>query len=148
MTEKTRISKAGNRGFTLLELIVVLFIAGMAMAVVFFSAGRVRENALFSDEARRLYQTLNHAREIAIMERTDVSVRIDADNDRYWIDYGNGKTSDTHVLRKGFAISGDDEVFFANGGGSGGTIKIENAKGQAYAITVDPELGTPKIKRL
>jgi general secretion pathway protein H len=146
--EKTRISTAGNRGFTLLELIVVLFIAGMAVGVVIFSAGRVRESALFSDEARRVYQTLKHAREIAIMERIDVAVRIDAENNKYWIDYGEGKTSDTHVLHEGFAISGQDVVLFSNGSSSGGTIKIENAKGQTYAIDVDPVLGTPKIKRL
>jgi general secretion pathway protein H len=148
VTEKTRISTAGNRGFTLLELIVVLFIAGMAMAVVLFSAGRVRENALFNDEARRLYQTLKHAREIAIMERDDVTVRVDSDGNRYWIDYGDGKTSDARTVGKGFTISGKDMVFFSNGSSSGGTIKIENAKGQAYAVEVDPELGTPKIKRL
>jgi general secretion pathway protein H len=146
--EKTRISTAGNRGFTLLELIIVLFIAGMAVAVVVFSAGRIRESAVFSDEARRLCQTLKHAREIAIMERTDVAVKFDADNNSYWIDYGDGKTSDTHVLHAGLVVSGKDVDFSSNGGSSGGTIKIENAKGQAYEIDVDPVLGTPKIKRL
>jgi general secretion pathway protein H len=146
--EKTRISTAGNRGFTLLELIIVLFIAGMAVAVVVFSAGRIRENAVFSDEVRRLCQTLKHAREIAIMERTDISVKLDADNNSYWIEYGDGKTSDTHVLRAGLVISGRDVDFSSNGGSSGGTMKIENAKGQTYEINVDPVLGTPKIKRL
>ncbi len=148
VTEKTRISTAGSRGFTLLELIVVLFIAGMAMAVVIFSAGRVRESALFRDEAMRLFQTLKHAREIAIMERTDITVAIDAEKKTYWIDYGDGRTSDIHVLHEGFGISGKSEVFSSNGSSSGGTIKIENAKGQAYEIDVDPELGTPKIKRV
>jgi general secretion pathway protein H len=145
--EKTRISTAGNKGFTLLELIIVLFIAGMAVAVVVFSAGRIRESAVFSDEARRLCQTLKHAREIAIMERADVSVKL-ADNNSYWIDYGDGKTSDIHVLQGGLVISGKDVDFSSDGGSSGGTIKIENAKGQAYEIDVDPVLGTPKIKRL
>jgi type II secretion system protein H len=146
--EKIRISTAGNSGFTLLELIIVLFIAGMAVAVVVFSAGRIRENAVFSDEVRRLCQTLKHAREIAIMERTDVSVKIDADNNSYWIEYGDGKTSDAHVLRAGRSVSGSDVDFSSDGGSSGGTIKIKNAKGQAYEIDVDPVLGTPKIKRL
>jgi general secretion pathway protein H len=146
--EKTRISTAGNRGFTLLELIVVLFIAGMAVAVVLFSAGRIRESAVFRDEALRLTQTLKHAREIAIMERIDVSVKLDAGNNSYCIDYGGGKTSKSHALPAGFALSGDDVVFFSNGGSSGGTLKIENAKQQAYEIDVDPVMGTPKVKRL
>jgi general secretion pathway protein H len=146
--EKTRISTAGNKGFTLLELIIVLFIAGMAVAVVVFSAGRIRENAVFSDEARRLCQTLKHAREIAIMERTDVAVKLDTDSNSYWIDYGDGKTSDIHVLREGLVVSGKDVYFASNGSSSGGTIKIENAKGQAYEIDIDPVFGTPKIKRL
>ncbi len=121
----------------------------MAVAVVVFSASRMHESAVFNDEARRLYQTLNHAREISLMERTDITVRIDASNNKYWIDYGDGKkTSDEHTLREGLAVSGKDVTFFPKGSSSGGTIKIVNAKGQEYAIEVDPILGTPKIKRL
>jgi general secretion pathway protein H len=146
--EKTRTSTAGNRGFTLLELIVVLFIAGMAVAVVVFSAGRIRENAVFRDEVMRLSQTLKHAREIAIMERTDVSVKLDAENNRYWIDYGNGKRSDTRALPAGLSLSGKEVVFFSNGGSSGGTMKIKNAKDQVYEIDVDSVMGKPKVKRL
>jgi general secretion pathway protein H len=146
--EKTRISTAGNRGFTLLELIIVLFIAGMALTVVVFSAGRIREKAVFSDEVRRLCQTLKHAREIAIMERTDISVKLDAANNEYWIDFGGGKTSDAHFLQAGLVVSGSDVVFSPNGGSSGDVIKIQDAKGHAYEIDVDPVLGTPKIKRL
>jgi general secretion pathway protein H len=146
--EKTRISTAGTRGFTLLELIVVLFIAGMAAAVVIFSAGRIRDNAVFRDEAMRHSQTLKHAREVAIMERTDVSVKLDADKNSYWIDYGEGKTSAPHVVPAGYSLTGKDVFFFSNGSSSGGTLKIENAKDQTYEIDVDPVMGTPKVKRL
>ncbi len=145
---KIRTSTAGIKGFTLLELIIVLFIAGMAVAVVVFSAARIHENAVFSDEALRFYQTLKHAREISLMERTDVTVRIDAPENKYWIDYGDGRTSDGHSLHAGISIDGSDIVFSPKGNSSGGTVRIVNAKGQEYAIEVDPILGVPKIKRL
>jgi general secretion pathway protein H len=147
--EKIKTSPAGIKGFTLLELIIVLFIAGMAVAVVVFSATRMHESAVFNDEARRLYQTLKHAREISLMQRIDVTVKVDAPDNKYWIDYGDGKTSDEHSLRAGVTISGDKDIVFSpKGNSSGGTIKIVNAKGQEYAIEVDPILGMPKIKRL
>ncbi len=147
-TVKTRTSTAGIKGFTLLELIIVLFIAGMAVAVVVFSAARIHENAVFNDEARRLYQTLKHAREISLMDRTDVAVKIDAPDNKYWIDYGDGKTSDEHSLHEGITVSGSDIVFSPKGSSSGGTVRIVNAKGQGYEIEVDPIQGVPKIKRL
>jgi general secretion pathway protein H len=148
-TVKIKTSPAGTKGFTLLELIIVLFIAGMAVAVVVFSAARIHENSIFNDEARRLYQTLKHAREISLMDRIDVAVKVDAPDNKYWIDYGNGKTSDEHSLHEGITISGDKDVVFSpKGSSSGGAIKIVNAKGQEYTIEVDPILGMPKIKRL
>ncbi|MEC4676553.1 MAG: prepilin-type N-terminal cleavage/methylation domain-containing protein, partial [Nitrospirota bacterium] len=50
-TAKTSI--AGNRGFTLLELIVVLFIIGLSTSVVVFSIGRLHDKTVFNGESRR-----------------------------------------------------------------------------------------------
>ncbi len=101
---KTRTLQAGNRGFTLLELIIVLFILGMSVAVVVFAAGRMHETAVFNDETRRVCQTMKHAREMALMERSDIIVKFDSENNRYWIDEGEEETSDFH------APQGDDKT--------------------------------------
>ncbi len=149
--EKVRIktSTAGNsNGVTLLELLVVLFIIGLATAMVVFSAGRMRDNSVFREEARKIYLTVKHAREAAILERQDVALKIDEEANRYWLDYGGAKTSEMHMVPKKYPLSGKNLYFFPKGNSSGGLIEIKNEKGQKYAIEVDQVLGTSSIKRL
>ena len=146
---RTKTSTAGNNnGVTLLELLVVLFIIGLATAMVVFSAGRMRDNSVFREEARKIYLTAKHAREVAILERQDVALKIDEEGNRYWLDYGGDKTSEMHAVPKKYPLSGKDLYFFPKGNSSGGLIEIRNEKGQKYAITVDQVLGTSSIKRL
>ena len=146
---RTKTSTAGNNnGVTLLELLVVLFIIGLATAMVIFSAGRMRDNSVFREEARKIYLTAKHAREVAILERQDVALKIDEEGNRYWLDYGGDKTSEMHAVPKKYPLSGKDLYFFPKGNSSGGLIEIRNEKGQKYAIKVDQVLGTSSIKRL
>jgi general secretion pathway protein H len=143
---RTRTSTAGNRGFTLLELVVVIFIAGLAAGVVAVSTGNLRDRARFNAEARKVYQTLRHAREISLVQRRNAVFRVDSDENRYWIDY-EGSTSPPHAVPRGLAISGKDIVFFPKGNSSGGRIKLSDPKGHGFAIGVDSVLGTSEIKR-
>jgi len=148
-TVRIKTSTAGNsNGFTLLELLVVLFIIGLATAMVVFSAGRMRDNSVFREEARKIYLTAKHAREAAILERRDVALKIDEEANRYWLDYGGDKTSEMHTVPKKYPLSGKNLYFFPKGNSSGGLIEIKNEKGQKYAIEVDQVLGTSSIKRL
>jgi len=116
--------------------------------MVIFSAGRMRDNSVFREEARKIYLTAKHAREVAILERQDVALKIDEEGNRYWLDYGGDKTSEMHAVPKKYPLSGKDLYFFPKGNSSGGLIEIRNEKGQKYAITVDQVLGTSSIKRL
>jgi len=146
---RTRTSTAGNnRGVTLLELLVVLFIIGLATAVVVFSAGRVRDSSRFKEEVRKIYLTVKHAREVAVLERAEVVLKIDGEAGSYWLDYGHGRSSERHILPERLIIEGKDLYFFSKGNSSGGVIEIMNEKGQKYAIEVNQVLGTPAIKRL
>jgi general secretion pathway protein H len=146
---RTKTSTAGNsKGVTLLELLVVLFIIGLATAVVAFSAGRMKDSSLFKEEARRIYLTVKHAREVAVLERAEVAFRLDEEAGSYWLDYGNGRTSERYALPKKFLLAGKDLYFFPKGNSSGGLIEIKNEKGQKYAIEVNQVLGSPSIKRL
>ena len=146
---RTKTSTVGsNNGVTLLELLVVLFIIGLATAMVVFSAGRMRDNSVFREEARKIYLTAKHAREVAILERRDVVLKIDEEANRYWLDYGGDKTSEMHAVPRKYPLSGRNLFFFPKGNSSGGLIEIKNEKGQRYAIEVDQVLGTSSIKRL
>jgi type II secretion system protein H len=142
------IERGPQAGFTLLELLLVLFIIGLSAAVVMFSAGRLQENTLFNTEARRLYLTVKHAREISIIERRDIIFKVDGEAKRYWIDYGDDTKSEVHSMPEKFAIAGEDISFFPKGNSSGGRYELDNGKGRKYEVTVDPVLGTTAIKRL
>ncbi|MDP2156289.1 MAG: prepilin-type N-terminal cleavage/methylation domain-containing protein [Nitrospirota bacterium] len=140
---------AGNKkGFTLLELLVVLFIIGITVSVVAVSVGRFHDKTLFTEEARRIYLTTKHARETAILERREVAFRLNEETNTYWLDYAASKPSENHVVPKKFVITGADIFFFPKGNSSGGLIEIQNEKGQKYAIEVNQVLGTSTIKRL
>jgi type II secretion system protein H len=145
---KTKTLTAGNRGFTLFELLLVLFIIGLAASVVMVSGSRMQEKTLFNTEARKLYLTVKHAREMSMVERRDIVFKVDAEAGNYWIAYGDDKTSEKHSLPQKFSIAGEDVIFFPKGNSSGGRIEISNGKDQKYEVSVDQVLGTTSIKRL
>jgi len=149
--EKVQIktSTAGNKkGFTLLELLVVLFIVGVIVSIVAVSFGRLHDKTLFTEEARRIYLTTRHARESAILDRREVAFKINEETNTYWLDYSSSTPSENHVVPKKFIITGADIFFSPKGSSSGGLIEIRNEKGQKYAIEVNQVLGTSTIKRL
>lgn len=140
---------AGNRGgFTLLELLVVLFIVGITVSVVAVSVARLHDKTLFTEEARRIYLTTKQARESAILDRREVAFKMNEETNTYWLDYQDSKPSENHIVPKKFIVTGADIFFFPKGNSSGGLIEIQNEKGQKYAIEVNPVLGTSTIKRL
>ncbi len=125
----------------------MLFLAGLTASLAVVAVGRMHERAVFNQEARRIFQTLRHAREISLFERRDVTFRVDEKENSYWLDFGNEKKSDGRTVGKGLRLSGEDIFFFPKGNSSGGLVTIENEKGQGYAIKVDPVLGSPTIRR-
>jgi len=108
----------------------------------------MQEKSLFNTEARRLYLTVKHARELSILERRDIVFKVDRETNRYWLAYGDDTTSDIHTIPQKFILAGEDIIFFPKGNSSGGKIDLDNGKGQKYEVAVDPVLGTPSIKRL
>ena len=141
-------SQAGNSGFTFLELLLVLFIVGLASTVVMFSGSRMQEKTIFNTEARKLYLTVKRARELSILERRETAFKVDKETNRYWLEGGDDRSPNVHTIPEKFIISGDDIIFSPKGNSSGGKIEIDNGKGRRYEVTVDPVLGTPSIKRL
>jgi prepilin-type N-terminal cleavage/methylation domain-containing protein len=139
---------AGNRGFTLFELLLVLFIVGLAASVVMFSGSRLQEKTLFNTEARKLFLTVKHARELSMLERRDIVFRVDEESKKYWIDYGDEKISEAHSIPRKYTLTGEDVIFFPKGNSSGGKMEMGNGKGQKYEIIIEPVLGTASIKRV
>ena len=72
------------RGFTLLELLVVLVIAGIMLGVVSFNAMPSRRQAL-QNEAQRIALLLQAAREEAIVRNRPIAFEVDQYRYRFWI---------------------------------------------------------------
>ena len=117
--EKIKISQAGNKGFTLLELIIVILIAGIASSMVYVFIGRAHENTVFKEAAKRVFLVLRHARETALLEKATVTVRIDEKNNFYWTEKDSAPYRSVQSMPRGTSIKGDDIIFFPKGNSSG-----------------------------
>jgi general secretion pathway protein H len=70
------------RGFTLLELLVVLMLVGVLVGMVSFSGGKdLRREA--QQQARLFTQQLQHARQQAVLDGREYGIRFDAQS--YWL---------------------------------------------------------------
>lgn len=133
-------------GFTLLELILVILIAGISVSIVVVSIGKAHEKMVFRDISKKVFITLKHAREVAIMERTPVIFKIDEKNNSFWMEKDGAVFGKSYNMPSHISISGESIIFFPKGNSSGGYIKIKNEKEKEFFIEVDPVLGTSKVK--
>jgi general secretion pathway protein H len=145
---KTETLRVGSKGFTLIELIIVLLIIGIAATLVMFSAGRLYKRTVFRQEARKILQTIQHARKTALLERKNTEFKIDEESNTYWIDLGNEDSTKTYALPSQYRLFGETMHFFPKGNCSGGILNIQNEQDRKYQIEVDPVLCRPSIKRL
>lgn len=144
--EKIKISQAGNKGFTLLELLVVIFIAGISASIVILFVGKAYDNAAFKEAAKKVYIVLRHAREVAIIEKATITFKVDPEKNSFWTEKDDSVYGKVHSMPGDMSISGKSIMFFPKGNSSGGLIKITDKRKRLYYVEVDPILGTPKIK--
>jgi prepilin-type N-terminal cleavage/methylation domain-containing protein len=143
---KIRILPTGSKGFTILELLIVLFITGLSLSIVLLSAGRLRENSLFKGEVRSLNAILRYARELSLLERIPVTFVFDEENkNKYWL-LKRDAIQNEHSLPEGFTVAGEPVTFFSKGNSTGGVIQIRDAHSREYICEIDPVLGTAKAK--
>lgn len=85
----------GQRGFTLLELIIVMVLIGLlgAMALPEYIAWRVR--ARYNDTAQGIATTMREARAYALSRNTQHRVEFDFANNRYRLTSGNRAINST-----------------------------------------------------
>ncbi|MBI4690675.1 MAG: prepilin-type N-terminal cleavage/methylation domain-containing protein [Nitrospirae bacterium] len=133
-------------GFTLLELIVVIFIVGISVSIVVVFVGKAHEKAAFRETSKKIYIILKHARELALMEKTTVIFKIDEGGNSFWTERDGAVYGRVQKMPKRVHIKGESIMFFPKGNSSGGRILIEDSKERRYYIEVDPVLGTPKVK--
>lgn len=138
-----------SSGFTLLELIVVIVIIGIASSIAVMEMGKRRERAVFMGEVRRIATTLKMARQNAVMERVEYSFYTEMDIDGisyYWLEREGVPLGEATLFPAGYEVSEEAVAFFPRGYSSGGEIMIRDKKHKAF-IVVDPVLGKVSVER-
>lgn len=146
--------RSASRGFTLLELIVTLFIIvltiGLAVPVVGRSSGAIRARA----DVAGFSAVLRHARERAITTRKSHAVVIDPAARKMTVFAGgtDGELKETRTLPERLTVQATPPpaltVRFEPEGTSSGAEYRVTAGDVVYRVTVDPVTGRVKNTRL
>lgn len=166
--EKMQTSPVGNshKGFTLVEIIVVLLIIGLAAGTMSLTMGRGLDSIRLRSSARQIANTLRYAREKAITGQTVYKVGFEVEQNLFYMadEMETTKKScplDKDVRFKSVKIDGVEsrgkahagerfvsvsEIYFLpNGSSNSGEIILETAKGSKMKITTDVLTGIAKV---
>ena len=136
-----------QRGFTLIEVVVVMFVLALASAVVVPAVGRGTEALQARAEVAGLSAFLRYARQQAITRREAQEVRIDPQAHRAILTaVGSAEVRSSRRLRADLRIDASPPAaltvrFLPQGLSTGGTFRIEAPGGRVYLITVEPLTG-------
>ena len=142
------------RGFTLVELIVVLFIIALVAAVSLPTVGRGVDALQLRAEVATFSTFLRYAREQAITRREAQEVTINADAHLLILRAaGAEKSRATRRLSPRISISAESptglSIMFSPGGvSSGGSFRLVGPDGRAYRVSVNPLTGRVSNARL
>jgi len=152
----------GTKGFSLLELIMVLFLMGLIVGIVLPFVGSTLDRIKLQSEARQIASALKFARSEAITKKTLFTFNANIDQNQYWLAIPKEKeVTQTKVLDETVQIKnyqGAEETqsdgtfiinFYPRGNSSAGTIHLQSSiiesDSPVYAIIIDPITGKPTI---
>ena len=76
-----------NIGFTLLEVMLVLLLMGLAAGYVMFNAFGASKSDLLKSQAQRLQVIVDMASDFAVLNQQQLGVRFEADKNEYYFVY-------------------------------------------------------------
>ncbi|MDP3877416.1 MAG: GspH/FimT family protein [Methylobacter sp.] len=133
-----------QRGFTLLELVVVLFVVVLGFSVIGLNLSSGSDSTEIKATARDMVSALRYARGQALMTREENTVAIDLSNKNYTVS-GRGKvykipeTIEITVVTAQTELEGEGSAnirFFDDGSSTGGRITLEREK-TAWQIDIN-----------
>lgn len=146
-----QIFRSGNKGFTLLEVLLVLIIGGLLMGVV---ATSLSEGPVLRKSSREIAASLRHARSQAVMRQMPVLWKMNIQEKRFWIEGGNGEErtlSDAVTAKINTTTSEVDSAsqggvrFFPDGSSTGGSVELTHNE-QTYRVNVEWVTGRVSIQ--
>lgn len=142
-----RVAPAGvvRRGFTLIELMVVMVVAAAALGLVMPHFGAALSGMELKGAARDVASGLRYARGRAIALQGETAVVIDLENRSYRIEgagddrvHDLGRNTELHLVTGRSEVRGDREGairFFADGSSTGGRLTLE-AGNRGFVVDV------------
>jgi general secretion pathway protein H len=139
------------KGFTLLELIVVLFVIAVAVGMVVPVVGRGTETLRGRSEVARFSAMLRHARDQAITTRRGHAVVIDPAAHRAVLIAGRDEVKQTRGVASDLVVEATPPQaltvhFEPSGVSSGGEFRLSAGRSR-YRVTVDPLTGRVRAER-
>ncbi|SFD43013.1 GspH/FimT family pseudopilin [Paracidovorax konjaci] len=132
-----------ERGFTLVELLVVFAIMALVVGLAPIAFERLREAASYRDTVRTMTSQMRSARLRAMAEGREVRFSVDLRNRAYGIDTAMKPLPQPLQLRAivaGSELSSPSQAairFLPSGGATGGSIEILRAPGVGTRLRVD-----------
>ncbi len=162
-------SRGGGRdGFTLLELIAVLAVVGVALSVAMPSISSGLQRWRLREAVREMSTMVKFARNQAVTRRQSLQVVLDRARNMYWLDRASMAQDVEQAYEKGMRVyelpdgvrfgqvsiggrDSDDErlglVFSPYGTTRAATLQIVDLRGRGYQIVLDQATGHTSILR-
>lgn len=172
-----RISLAGRSsksvarsGFTLLELVVVLAIVGIAFSFVLPAIGSGLRHWHLQGAAREVATLFKFTRNQSVAKKEPLQVVLYRSRNLYWLDKGDAPGLNDpdqadekgihlyalpdrirfgEIIVGGYSVGGERVgiLFFPRGTSTGGEVQILDERGKGYRISVDHVTGHTRIQR-
>jgi prepilin-type N-terminal cleavage/methylation domain-containing protein len=139
------------RGFTLLELIVTLFVIALAVGIVVPVVGRSTDSLRGRSDIARFSAMLRHARDQAITTRRGHAVVVDPAAHRVLIVAAPDEVRQTRLLSADLGVEATPPEaltvrFEPSGVSSGGNFRLTTGR-MRYRVTIDPFTGRVRVER-
>ncbi|MEW8561514.1 MAG: GspH/FimT family pseudopilin [Candidatus Thiodiazotropha sp.] len=146
MRAKAGLGRTPSRGFTLIELMLVLLLLGLLAGLIPPLFERAFPSLKLKAAVRDLAQEIRYVQQTAILTGLPSKVEFDLANNAYKSDHVN--SGEVRHLPQGLQFTRDESStsindnpilvfkFFPDGSSSGGLLILDNG-GRRFAITVD-----------
>jgi general secretion pathway protein H len=153
MIKRNSIAARAAAGFTLVELLVVLVIAALAMALVGTSISRSVSGAEMRTAARKVAASLRYTRTHAILTKSEQVFLVDTEKhsfqaaDRQQETLPKGMNVELNTARSELTSETAGGIrFYPDGGSTGGNVRLE-ANGRVYQVNVAWLTGEASLQR-